>query len=89
VEAKAAGDPRGPEIHRMIQALLADRFQLKLRRETRELPVYWLVVGKNGPRIQRRPGASLFTAVQEQLSHSVLSTALGHLTPHGQSESHA
>jgi uncharacterized protein (TIGR03435 family) len=53
LEAKAAGDPRGPEIHRMIQALLADRIQLKLRRETRELPVYWLVVGKNGPKILR------------------------------------
>ncbi len=32
----------------MLQALLADRFQLKVHREPRELPVYALVVGKNG-----------------------------------------
>jgi uncharacterized protein (TIGR03435 family) len=34
----------------MIQSLLADRFKLKLRRETRELPVYALVVAKGGPK---------------------------------------
>ena len=37
----------------MLQTLLADRFQLKLHRESRELPVFWLVVGKNGAKIQR------------------------------------
>jgi bla regulator protein blaR1 len=41
----------------MLQALLADRFQLSLRRETKELPVYALVIGKNGPKIQpSKPG---------------------------------
>ena len=35
-----------------LQALLADRFQLKFHRETKEQPVYALVVGKNGPKIQ-------------------------------------
>jgi len=33
----------------MLQTLLADRFELRLRRETKELPVYALVVGENGP----------------------------------------
>lgn len=32
----------------MLQSLLADRFQLKLRRETRVLPIYALVVLKSG-----------------------------------------
>src|SRR5208337_3091467 len=32
----------------MLQSLLADRFKLKVRRETRELPVYALVVAKGG-----------------------------------------
>jgi uncharacterized protein (TIGR03435 family) len=35
----------------MLQTLLADRFQLKVHRETRELPVYALVVAKNGPKL--------------------------------------
>ncbi|MCL5745355.1 MAG: M56 and DUF3738 domain-containing protein, partial [Acidobacteria bacterium] len=37
---------------RMVQALLADRFQLKLHRETKDLPVYALVVAKNGPKLK-------------------------------------
>lgn len=32
----------------MLQSLLADRFQLKLHRETRVLPIYALVVAKSG-----------------------------------------
>ena len=37
----------------MLQALLADRFKLIIRREAKELPVYAVVVGKNGPKLQR------------------------------------
>jgi uncharacterized protein (TIGR03435 family) len=37
---------------RMLQALLADRFHLMLRHETRNLPIYALVVTKNGPKLQ-------------------------------------
>ncbi len=36
----------------MFQALLADRFKLKFHREPREMTVYNLVVGKNGPKIK-------------------------------------
>src|SRR6185369_4923523 len=34
-----------------IQALLADRFKLKFHRETKDLPIYSLVVGKSGPKL--------------------------------------
>jgi uncharacterized protein (TIGR03435 family) len=37
---------------KMLQALVADRFSLKVRRETKEGPVYFLVIGKNGPKLQ-------------------------------------
>jgi uncharacterized protein (TIGR03435 family) len=36
---------------RILQPLLADRFQLKLHYETRERPVYALVIAKNGPKL--------------------------------------
>jgi uncharacterized protein (TIGR03435 family) len=42
----------GAELPRMLQTLLAERFKLSLRHETRELPVYALVVRKNGPKLQ-------------------------------------
>jgi bla regulator protein BlaR1 len=41
----------------MLQALLSDRFKLKFHHETRELPVYVLVIPKSGPKIQQaKPG---------------------------------
>jgi uncharacterized protein (TIGR03435 family) len=43
----------------MLQALLADRLKLTIHRETKELPVYFLIVGKNGPKLQEaKPGAT-------------------------------
>ena len=37
----------------LLQSLLADRFKLQLHRETRELPIYALVVGKGGGETSR------------------------------------
>ena len=51
IEAKAAR-PRTPdELHVMLQHLLEERFQLKLRRETREEPVWALVLDKGGSKM--------------------------------------
>jgi uncharacterized protein (TIGR03435 family) len=36
----------------MLQTLLAERFHLKVRWETKDEPVYFLVIGKNGPKLQ-------------------------------------
>jgi len=36
----------------MLQNLLAERFKLTLHRETKELPLYALVVAKNGPKLK-------------------------------------
>lgn len=36
----------------MWQNLLAERFQLKLHRETKEVPIYEITVGKNGPKLK-------------------------------------
>jgi bla regulator protein BlaR1 len=52
INATAEGNPSvkvmsGP----MLQALLEDRFQLKIHRETREGPVYFLTVARGGPKL--------------------------------------
>jgi uncharacterized protein (TIGR03435 family) len=43
------------EVILMLQGLLADRFHLKVHREMKELPVYALTIGKNGPKLQPTP----------------------------------
>lgn len=55
ISAKPEGKPKAGEVPLMLQALLKDRFQLTLQRETKELPVYVLVLarkdGKLGPNL--------------------------------------
>jgi uncharacterized protein (TIGR03435 family) len=54
VEAKVGGGiaPSKTQLRVMLQKLLADRFSLKVRHELREMPVYLLVSGKGGPKLQ-------------------------------------
>jgi uncharacterized protein (TIGR03435 family) len=54
IQAKAGGDipPKPEEFREMLRTLLADRFNLKLRREMREIPVFAMVVAKNGPKLE-------------------------------------
>jgi bla regulator protein BlaR1 len=52
IEAKAEGNPTREQLILMLQSLLADRFKLAAHWETRQLPVYALVLskaGKTGP----------------------------------------
>src|SRR4029077_18406532 len=64
IEAKAeegANIRQGQTGLLMMQSLLADRFQLKIHMETRELPTYELAVAKEGAKLQfvpepERPG---------------------------------
>lgn len=54
IEAKT-GRPEKPtmrELTVLVQALLADRFHLKFRREKRDLTVYALVAGKGDPKLK-------------------------------------
>ncbi len=48
---KLPRDQQNRAREQMLQNLLAERFQLVAHRETKELPVYFLVVGKNGPKL--------------------------------------
>jgi bla regulator protein blaR1 len=51
ITAKAEGSTGRDDLKLMIQGLLADRFELTFHRETKEMPVYALVIGKNGPKL--------------------------------------
>jgi uncharacterized protein (TIGR03435 family) len=53
IAAKAEGDaaPEVPEIRKMLQGLLAERFGIKMHRETKEVRVYFLEPAKTGPRL--------------------------------------
>src|SRR5579862_3228947 len=48
---KLPPDQQNTRMGLMVQGLLADRFQLKVSHATKELPVYALVVAKNGPKL--------------------------------------
>jgi uncharacterized protein (TIGR03435 family) len=49
---KLSRDDRSQYYHRLFQQLLADRFKLVVHWETKQLPVYALVIAKNGPRLE-------------------------------------
>ena len=55
IAANLPADGAREQIPQMLQALLAERFQLKVHRESRELPVYALTVGKGGLKIKGTP----------------------------------
>ncbi len=50
--AKASGDASEEQTRVMLQALLEERFKLAVHRETKELPVFALVLGKKGPKFR-------------------------------------
>ena len=52
IVAKAAGPAAETEMRAMMQTLLAERFKMVVHRETKEIPVYELMVAKNGPKLR-------------------------------------
>jgi uncharacterized protein (TIGR03435 family) len=48
IEGRASGNPSKDQMRLMMQALLADRFKLKLHFETQQLPVFALGLDKSG-----------------------------------------
>jgi uncharacterized protein (TIGR03435 family) len=51
ITAKGPSGTKPKQLPEMLQTLLAQRFQLQVHREIKELPGYELVVGKDGPRL--------------------------------------
>src|SRR5215831_3666536 len=53
IVGRTAAASSDDQLRQMLRALLADRFKLMAVRDSSELPVYVLSVGKNGHRMQR------------------------------------
>lgn len=51
IEAKGSGDAPPPETLDKLKSLLAERFHLRVHTETREMPVYALLVAKGGAKL--------------------------------------
>ena len=77
INAKPEAPVQWEQMLQMIQSLLADRFQLVIRRETKEIPGYALIVAKNGPKLKPADEAApkmirirrgLLTAPQAQMA---------------------
>jgi uncharacterized protein (TIGR03435 family) len=72
VEAKSTNPAGREELLLMLRPLLAERFQLSLHRETRQIAVYALEVAKNGPKFQKTvPGAESTRAKVNHLGRNV------------------
>jgi uncharacterized protein (TIGR03435 family) len=53
IHAKASGPVSQAQLKLMLQSLLAERFKLAIRTETRQLPVYSLGLAKGGPKLEQ------------------------------------
>lgn len=51
-------DKMDPKLQKMLQNLLADRFQLVMHRDMKEVPIYALTVAKGGPKLNHPENAS-------------------------------
>ncbi|HXX23164.1 MAG TPA: M56 family metallopeptidase [Terriglobia bacterium] len=63
---KLSPDHRKIEQQRLLQALLADRCKMRVHRGTELLPVYALVIAKNGPKLrQAKPDDTYSKGIQD------------------------
>jgi uncharacterized protein (TIGR03435 family) len=56
VVAKLPDGAKQEDVPKMLQTLLAERFKLTVHREQKTLPIYALIVGKGGSKLQKTDG---------------------------------
>jgi uncharacterized protein (TIGR03435 family) len=52
IQARSENEPTRAQAHLMLQDLLRERFRLEIHKETRDTPIYALVLGKKGPKLK-------------------------------------
>ena len=89
IVAKAGRPVLEDRLRPMLQTLLAERFKLALHRDTRELPVYALAIGKDGPKFHEvKPGGNTRTRggrghlAGQRISMSQFADLLTQAAPH-------
>ena len=79
IVAKGPDGTRREQLPGMMQVLLAQRFKLQARKETKEFSVFALVVGKNGPKLKESPPESGGEAAGAKFGMSMSSSGVGRL----------
>jgi uncharacterized protein (TIGR03435 family) len=74
-QGKLSREERGKQDSEMLQALLEERFHLKIHHELKQLPVYALVVAKGGAKLKESPA--------EIPGGYGMSMGAGHISGHG------
>jgi uncharacterized protein (TIGR03435 family) len=55
IKARLPEGSKGGELRDMLKSLLADRFHMKVHKDSKDFPVYALVVDKAGPKLKESP----------------------------------
>src|ERR1035437_1216391 len=55
IPAKLPAGAKREQVPEMLQTLLEERFQIKMHRDSKEFPVYGVVVGKGGLKLKESP----------------------------------
>lgn len=77
IAAKIPAGVKSDQVPEMLQSLLEDRFQLKVHRESKEFPVYALVVAKGGLKVTPLPADPEDAAVSRAVDVSASGSAAG------------
>ena len=84
IQARASGNPTKDQMRLMMQSLLADRFNLAVHNETRQVRVYGLLLlksGKTGPQLQPHPGGESCSTTPPSASDETTSPTVGGIFP--------
>ena len=84
IQARAAGTPTRDEMRLMMQALLAERFGLVVHKETRQVPVFALVLSKPGtpgPKLRPHPVTDTCSEDSRVEGYPPVCGVIAHLAP--------
>jgi uncharacterized protein (TIGR03435 family) len=84
ISAKLPEGSKADQIPEMLQALLAERFGLRLHREQKDLPVYALVTGKNGVKMKESESKDQFEGEGGKVNVSATGNSQGTTINFGQ-----